>query len=114
MNNLPINEKALKQVTDMFNEGRIRNVAYLISHYSQKELSLLNEACLFSANMIKLGAENGKLHEAFNSIQEAMVFQSFLITQGQLIERALLYNEGIHVMNMTTLEGVETLKIYNN
>ena len=115
MNKLPINEEALKIVTNIFNEGRIRNVAYLVSHYNQKELMALKEACSYSANMIQLGIEQGVILESFDSMGEVIAFQSFLITQGELIERSVLYNEGILIFGMKFMEGNEIpTKLHQN
>jgi hypothetical protein len=112
--NLAPNNKALKELTDMFNSKKIMNVAQLTSTYSQKELVLLEKTCLQSVKTIQIGMENNIIHEHFPNPFELIVFINFLTTQGQLLERAILYNEGIHLMNMTTLEGTEILKIYNN
>jgi hypothetical protein len=111
---LNMHKGALKEVTNLFNAKKLMNVAELTATYSQKELVKMEEACMKSLQTIEIAGAHGKLQEHFPNPIELMAFVSFITSQGQLLERAILYNEGIHVMQMTTLEGVETLKIYNN
>jgi hypothetical protein len=111
---LNIHQGALKEVTNLFDKKKLMNVAELTATYSQKELIKMEEACIKSLQTIEIAGMQGVLQKHFPNPIELMSFVSFISTQGQMLERAILYNEGIHLMNMTTLEGVETLKIYNN
>lgn len=101
-------------ITDMFDNKKMMNVAELTSTFTQKELSRLEKCCFAMYESIQLGIKDDTIHEHFSNPFQLMAFVSFLQVQGELMERAMLYNEGIHLMNMTTFEGVETMKLYCN